>query len=285
MPRIRDDRADAFSYLMEAEAFERSRREPVFPLEVRIYHNQHMDRLEVHSDIARAFNIRTIVDERGRYRDPDWIRRVAREHAYRYAEIIEQQMLEQLSRATDAQRRENYHRSVATDYMSHVRDLWRGDTGKDVELSDKPIEALASIEHRLIEMDGWKAALIQTTNEVLKEGETMSHCMGQAYMSRIYLGNYLAFHITAPEGAKFPKSGFTLGFNKDDKANTKWKFDQIKGKKNSTHYCSDPSLLAFLDHVTGKINSGRIVREEKISWVGKSKRKKTFHVKQRGVGE
>lgn len=244
----------------------------MFPLEVEVLRNPYRERLEIRSNIARSFYASSVIDEDQLHRrGSELISLIVREHAHRYAEIIERQMIEQLSRGLGARLSGYGPRVWMEETLSHTRDILRGDTGKDIELTDDPIAALSGVEHRSFENQGWKATLIDTTNAVLKEGVDMSHCMGRAYMSRIYLGNYLAYHITAPEGSQFPKSGFTLGFIKAD--NT-WVYDQLKGKKNSTHYCSDRILLSFVDYITTKINQGQVIREETIEWGKKPKKRK-----------
>lgn len=133
--------------------------------------------------------------------------------------------------------------------IDHVRDLMAAG------LSSKKAKTLPMktwFKHKNFELNGWTATILETPEQVKDEGATMQHCFA-GYHERIAKEKYLAYHITAPENRKLPKSGFTLGFTIQE--GTKFKFDQIKGKKNDVHHCQNTELLALIEHIDKAINA------------------------------
>lgn len=137
---------------------------------------------------------------------------------------------------------------IAPGALNYVRPEWaaRLMTGGEAPEKKGPIKCLEDFKYKQITHNGWTAKVLDTFEAVKEEGKNMGHCLGGAYTNRIDKGEYVAVHITAPEGAKLPKSGFTLGFHRKK---NKLTYDQLKGKKNDMSHCSHSGLLWFVDMV------------------------------------
>lgn len=194
---------------------------------------------------------------------PRQLQHAARELTRRMAEALENDIYRQLMEHDQRQRAERlgyYGRGPAMawrDEINHGIDLTAGAVnfaralmgGEEVAKNDDPITHIKDLP-KVIEFEGYKAELIDTTNKVFAEGTNMIHCMGWAYARRMSEGRYAAYHISADK-PKLPASGLTLGFHKNE---TGFIFDQLKGKKNDTHYCYSAEILAFVHHVDNAIN-------------------------------
>lgn len=115
--------------------------------------------------------------------------------------------------------------------------------------------------NKQITHNGWTAKVLDTYEAIKEEGREMGHCLGGAYTNRIAKGEYVAVHITAPEGAKLPKSGFTLGFHRKKNSLT---YDQLKGKKNDMSRCKHSELLWFVNLVEGAY-AGKLIPADVVA--------------------
>lgn len=199
--------------------------------------------------------------------DPDQINtddvlfEMARNISREFVSMFEAEVTRQLMTARSRMREDRYRRNDAYDYARHAADMMTGFFGSsEAAKIDGPITWLADFPHKTFEHDGWTAHALDTADMIRAEGENMSHCLGKSYITRINKAEYIAYHITAPEGQGYPKSGFTLGFHKRDHG---FEYDQLKGKKNSTHYNTDAKLLAIVDKIrvalcgdTSKVKNG-----------------------------
>lgn len=181
-------------------------------------------------------------------------RRITPEFVRQFEAVVMSGMMEAVVRSRMMEvvlmmMRERYDRSPASEWARHAADMVTGFFGSsEAAKIDGPIAWLADFPHKTFKRDGWTAHVLDTADLIRAEGETMSHCLGKSYIVRISVGEYIAYHITAPEGQGYPKSGFTLGFHRHPDGS--FSFDQLKGKKNSTHYNTDAKLLAVVDLIT-----------------------------------
>jgi PcfJ-like protein len=236
------------------EAIERHR-EAMNPSMVEIeFENNHRD---------RTVRVRTRVRELARDSDvepdvlrPENFRHIAQEAARDYAVMLENEILRALDRAHEAANRGRYANHGAVAGMArHMDDvILRTMFGKP-STKTGAIECLKDFKHKNIIHNGWTAKVPDTYEAIKEEGDNMAHCVAGSYTNRIEKGQYLAVHITAPEGAKLPKSGSTLGFLRREKTLA---FDQLKGKKNDTHHCKHSGLLWFVNMIENAYAGGQL---------------------------
>lgn len=184
---------------------------------------------------------------------PDNFPHIAREAAYEFAQHLERQIMEALIRATEEANRGRYHQNRVWENIRHFADIApamlrpemvaRIMTGDEAPEKKGAFDWLKDFKYKTITHNGWTAKVLDTYEAVKAEGRDMGHCLGGAYTKRIADGEYMAVHITAPEGTKLPKSGFTLGFHRKKKKLT---YDQLKGKKNDMSHCQHSGLLWFV---------------------------------------
>lgn len=170
-----------------------------------------------------------------------------------FSRRIDEALVRQMDQA-HARRREVYSRSPARDVYGHIWDEMRGFMDARVSPAlNVPLKPWFA--HKEFELNGWTAKIIETEEQITAEGELMQHCFARSYRNRVAKEEYIAYHITAPADSGLPKSGFTMGFNTSDKK--KFKFDQVKGKKNDVHHCKNSDLLKLVEHIDVTINNGR----------------------------
>lgn len=137
------------------------------------------------------------------------------------------------------------------DWMYHGLDMGRA-------MVDRPLADTLTGEFswsdgfafKEFELHGWTAKCLTSAEAVREEGRTMEHCLGEAYIVRIAQGDYLAYHIQPPAGQGYPRSGFTLGIEKNmSNARSTWVMDQVKSKRNQTHYNDDVALKSLTEMI------------------------------------
>lgn len=242
-------------------ALEEARRrqvEAALPINVRIESRPDMYGTVSHTvDLARMIRAQVHLDLQVVQEHPlSAAHHVAREVSRLFAEQMERQIRDELIRAYQGERNQDYRpRGMTYEALMHVRDLTVGGLSGRYKKPEKPepFEKITKSIAKEIEKNGFVATLLCDSLMVWHEAEAMSHCLYKSYTNRMLAGSYIAFHVTAPERKNMPKSGFTLGYRREG---NKWEYDQLKGKKNSTHYCSDKELLDFCSHITNVINSG-----------------------------
>lgn len=244
----------------EAEYNRRRNRREGFDVQCRMEYLPERHAVRVETSVRTDLRNSAMLDPRD-LENPRYMETIARQAADQFASQFEAEVMHQMMEAQTRMRAERYGRSPALEHLRHVEDLWRGFAGtNEAAKIDGPITWLAEFPHKTFEHEGWTAHALDTADMIRAEGETMSHCLGKSYITRINKAEYIAYHITAPEGQGYPKSGFTLGFHKCDHG---FEYDQLKGKKNSTHYNTDAKLLAIVDKIrvalcgdTSKVKNG-----------------------------
>ena len=103
------------------------------------------------------------------------------------------------------------------------------------------------------------AILIDSNKKVFEEAQTMKHCLWREYEERIKKGKYLVYHVTPPK--EICKTGITLGFKRRED-NGGWKFDQAKGKSNSSQ--KDKRLDEIYDKIAQELNKN--TKEKERIW-------------------
>ncbi len=213
---------------------------------------------------VRELMRQTLVD--AEYLDPSNFQRLAAETAREFAGMLEVEITHALIRAHDQSNQARYGQNRATEAVRHMVDMAPGALnmlrpemmvrmlyGDESPEKKGAIASLKDFKNKTITHNGWTAKVLDTYEAIKTEGREMSHCLGAAYVNRIDRGEYVAVHITAPEGAKLPQSGFTLGFHRKK---NKLTYDQLKGKKNDMHHCKHSGLLWFVDMVE-KVYAGK----------------------------
>lgn len=108
---------------------------------------------------------------------------------------------------------------------------------------------------------GLTARVLSDSMMVWDEGETMSHCIGKAYIPRIRRGEHIHFHMDIPES----KRGVTFGYRKSEGGpglyymtseglqpyheGEGWTFDQMRGYKNNRKYNDRPDVKEMIEYV------------------------------------
>lgn len=215
-------------------------------------------RIDERPDFNNTFQVTTCMRELNRQtlveRDfftPENFDTIARQTAAEMSERIYHETLAALLRAEEERQRERYGRGAARDTFDHWGDLMRHGTSAIMQrepVAEGPIAWMADLKNKVIEHKGWKATALDTTDLIKAEGKAMEHCFA-GYVRRCVAEEYIAFHIDAPQGTdkKWPKSGFTVGFKvtKDGKKR-EFRYDQIKGKKNNTHYVGQSEVVEMM---------------------------------------
>lgn len=227
--------------------------------DVRIEHDYQHDQTLVDTRLVGHLNYRSAI----RARDLEElntvsVRSIARQHAAALTRELENQIFDSLAQALDRANRERYAGpGRLRGWLTHGVDLAAGAVNAVIDKEHVgAFEWLANFEHKTIESQGWVATVLDSAEAVKAEGDDMSHCLGRSYVGRIARGEYMAIHIVAPKGSKYPRSGFTLGFHR--RADGILHYDQIKGKKNSTHWVQDELLLHFVRHVENTIKEKQV---------------------------
>jgi hypothetical protein len=198
----------------------------------------------------------------------DTARMVAREHSRAFNGEFEEEILLELMRCLERAERESYRIDAvyAEAFRHNIRDRYHGFMNERQPELTGAIDWLKDFEHKEFELDGWKAKVLDTVEAVKDEGTNMQHCLGTSYVRRIHAGEYIAYHFTPPENKGFPKSGLTLGMHvRKDGRKCEFRYDQIKGKKNQTHYAQHPEVLALTSMIDGALNKrkGKAPKKEK----------------------
>lgn len=253
---VRNDAADAMSYMMTAsEVMERQRGRGPVQVEflARTYpemapEDRHRREVQV-SLWGRHMRFEVQVEPGMPIEHVH--RHIVSEAVARFASDLEHELRAQMMQAERnyqhdmvRERERRYHQSGGRDQLRHAWDMARG----YIAPPTKNIPLKTWFKHKKFEINGWIATLIETEEQIRKEGESMQHCFA-SYHNRIAKEEYLAYHISAPEG--LPKSGFTLGFRIEK---GKFRFDQVKGKKNDVYHCKNPALLAMIETIDKAIN-------------------------------
>lgn len=248
---------------MQAEA-EYNRRRNIregFDVQVHMDYVPENDAVRVETSVRAYLRHSVMLDPR-ELENPRFVEYIARRIADQFARQLEAEVMSRMMEVQLTMMRERYGRSPASEWVRHAADMMTGFFGSsEAAKIDGPIAWLADFPHKTFEHDGWTAHALDTADMIRAEGENMSHCLGKSYITRINKAEYIAYHITAPEGQGYPKSGFTLGFHR--RPDGSFSFDQLKGKKNSTHYNGDAKLLAVVDKIrvalcgdTSKVKNG-----------------------------
>jgi hypothetical protein len=228
-------------------------------------------------EYARAYQVRTrVLDmEFSSVFDPHRaedrlhsLQAVAAQHARALGEVYQGEILTQLVRCFEQADRDQYRIDPAyvEAFRHNLMDRYRGLMDERYPELTGAIDWLKEFEHKEFELDGWKANVLDTVEAIKDEGKNMEHCLGGSYTRRIHAGDYIAYHFTPPENKGFPKSGLTLGMHiRKDGKNREYRFDQIKGKKNQTHYAQHPQVLALTAAIDGALNKrkGKAPKKEK----------------------
>jgi hypothetical protein len=182
----------------------------------------------------------------------------AREITNRLARELMPMIVNQIERAEAEELRNAYGRRDRWNGVRHMMDEARA------FIPTKSIPLESWLKHKEFELNGWKATLLETEEQITAEGENMQHCFARSYRGRVAKKEYIAYHITAPEGKGLPKSGFTMGFTVDISGDKRFIFDQVKGKKNDTHHCQNIELLKMIEHIDKAVNKGHVKMPDNI---------------------
>lgn len=230
----------------EAEYNRRRNRHEGFDVQCRMEYSLERHDVRVETSVRADLRHTVMLDPRD-LENPRYMEDIVRRTTDQFTRQFEAEVMQRMMEARTRMRAERYGRSPAREYLRHTQDLFRAifEMSEAAEI-EGAISWLADFPHKTFEHEGWTAHALDTADKIRAEGETMSHCLGKSYIARINKAEYIAYHITAPEGQGYPKSGFTLGFHKRDHG---FEYDQLKGKKNSTHYNEDAKLLAIVDKI------------------------------------
>lgn len=189
---------------------------------------------------------------------------VASEIARHVARELVPILVRQIERAEAEELRNAYgRRNMFSERSRHMWDEMRAFIEpRRASVENIPLETW--LKHKSFELNGWKATLLETEEQITAEGENMQHCFARSYRNKIARKEYIGYHITAPEGKGLPKSGFTMGFNVDKSGKKRFKFDQVKGKKNDTHHCQNVELLKMIEHIDKAVNKGHVQMPDNI---------------------
>lgn len=185
--------------------------------------------------------------------------------AARFAEEIERDVFEQLSRLNERQLDMRPGAVNIWDDVRHAMDLGVGIFGPrsrpETATRIPGVDKFPSI----LTFGKFTATLLADDQMIWDEGEKMGHCLGTSYTQRIMKGSYLVYHVEMPGSRNGLTLGFkhsvTLGFkhsvtHRYDPVGPAWHFDQLKGKANSTKHNKDADVVAMRNYVLNSLNNG-----------------------------
>jgi hypothetical protein len=218
--------------------------------------NDHFGQTQVSTRLREMHHNALVATE---YLRPENFEEIARNTSRQMEESIYRETLLALQRAEADRLFERYGRSAARDMAEHWSDMLRygADTVIGKTVAEGPIAWMADLKYKTIEHNGWKATALDTTDLIKAEGKAMEHCFA-GYVRRCVDEKYIAFHIDPPKdsGKKWPKSGFTVGFKVTKNGDKReYRYDQIKGKKNNTHYVREPDVVEMLNVIENAIGA------------------------------
>lgn len=191
--------------------------------------------------------------------DGGQLRRLAHADAQRIAEGIEDVLFRRLTEHLGTQARppiEPHFTGSPADLFAVHAVNWANmntyygiDPAREIPAPYQVTEKVSDLPEKMNNFSGRgniTARRLITDGDAVLEGIEMNHCIGNAnFRARLSSCNYIAYHISMPDGQK-PRSGFTVGFFR---AGNSYRFDQVKGKSNSTDYTQSDDLRFFIDYM------------------------------------
>lgn len=172
----------------------------------------------------------------------------------------------------------NMFGGIGNVFVDRARDFVDRFDGEKAKPDDATLIAWMEKLPAVIEWQGIKAELLNSPNRIYEEAQTLGHCLWRSYSDRIISARYVAYHIIGDRARFGTRTGFTLGFKRDENPMagqliekttvTKdisfsqvtdrtriplWKYEQCKGKSNDTRNVND-EVKKFCEYVSLVLN-------------------------------